>query len=182
MRQIFALCLGVALAGVALADEKKGTVVELGEMKSTTPAEWTEKELPANSMRLMQFVVAKTKGDTEDAEVAIFRFPGGSGTVKDNLKRQVVKFQPAEGKDAVEETVDEKFKVGTVSATYQDVKGTFLKKPFPMAEKGTPIPNYRQLYVVFETEKGQYYVWLLGPAKTVEAGKAGFDSWLKNFK
>ena len=58
----------------------------------------------------------------------------------------------------------------------------FVKKANPMAKEGTPMPNYRQLYVVFETRDGQFYMTLLGPAKTVEKNKKDFDEWLKNFK
>ncbi|CAN5570730.1 hypothetical protein BH11PLA2_BH11PLA2_36270 [soil metagenome] len=159
----------------------KGTDVEFGGMKSTTPGDW-KKEEPSNAMRVYQFKLAKAEGDKEDAELALFFFKGGSGTVDANLKRQVAKFNPADGKDKVEETVDKKAKIGGVDATYQDVAGTFIKKPFPMAEKGTPMPNYRQLYVVFETKDGQYYMTLLGPAKTIEKHKKAFDEWLKNFK
>ena len=35
--------------------------------------------------------------------------------------------------------------------------------------------------VVFEKD-GLHSAWLLGPAKTVEKNKAGFEAWLKNFK
>jgi hypothetical protein len=180
---LLTVALGTLTGAARLAaDDKKGTVVELAGMKSAAPAEWKE-EQPTSNMRLTQFKVPKAAGDKEDAEVAVFFFRGGgSGTVDQNLKRQVAKFQPAAGKDKVEETIDKGFKVGSVAATYQDVKGTFVKKPFPMAEKGTPFPDYRQLYVVFENADGQYYVWLLGPAKTVEQHKKGFDEWLKNFK
>ncbi len=182
MRLFAAMLMTLGLAGFSLAEDKKGTTVELAGMKSTTPADWKE-EAPSNTMRLTQFKLPKAEGDKDDAELAIFFFRGGgSGSVNDNLKRQTAKFKPADGKDEVEETVDKKFKVGTVAAVYQDVKGTFIKKPFPMAATGTPVPSYRQLYVIFETKDGQYYMTLLGPAKTVEKHKKGFDEFLKNFK
>lgn len=182
--RLFALAAAAAalaaLAGPAPAQDK-GAVVELAGMKATTPADWKQ-EMPTSSMRLTQFKLPKAEGDKEDAELALFVFPGGSGTVQQNLDRQVAKFQPPAGKDKVEQKV-EKIKVGTIEATYQDISGTFIKKPFPMAEKGTPIPDYRQLYVVFEAKDGkQYYMTLLGPAKTVEKHKKPFEEWLKNFK
>ncbi len=181
MRSIAAMLL-IAVAGLATAEDKKGTSVELAGMKSTTPGDWKE-EAPSNTMRLTQFKLPKADGDKDDAELAVFFFKGGgAGAVDANLKRQTAKFTPAEGKDKVEETVDKKFKVGSIDAIYQDVKGTFIKKPFPMAEKGTPMPGYRQLYVLFETKDGQYYMTLLGGEKTVEKHKKGFDAFLKNFK
>ena len=164
----------------APADDKKGTVVEWAGMKSAAPADWKE-EQPSSNLRQGQFKVPKADGDKADAEVAIFLSPGGGG-VEANLKRQLDKFQPAAGKDKVDEKKD-KIKVGTYDAVYQDVTGTFLKKAFPMAKESTPTPGYRQLYVIFETKDGAVAsLWLLGPEKTVEKQKEAFDEWVKNFK
>lgn len=154
--------------------------VEVAGMKATPPTGW-KSEKPSNTMRIHQFKLPREKDDSEDAELAVFFFATASGSVEQNLKRQVAKFNPADGKDKVEEKVD-KIKVGPVEATYQDVSGTFVKKANPMAKDGTPMPNYRQLYVVFETKDGQYYMTLLGPAKTVEKHKKDFESWLESFK
>ena len=182
MRLLSAFLFIAAFAVNAIAEDKKGTTVEIAGMKSTAPADWKE-EAPSNTMRLTQFKIPKADGDKDDAELAIFFFKGGgAGSLDANLKRQTAKFQPAEGKDKVEETVDKKAKVGSIDAVYQDVKGTFIKKAFPMAATGTPMPGYRQLYVVFETKDGQYYMTLLGSEKTVEKHKKGFDEFLKNFK
>lgn len=180
MRSLFAAAVAVTLAG-AVAAADKGTEVELAGMKSTTPAGWKE-EAPSNKMRLTQFRLPKAEGDDEDAELALFVFPGGSGSVDANLKRQVAKFRPAEGKDKVEEKV-EKTKVGGVEATYQDVSGTYFKTAGPFVKEGVSKTGFRQLYVIFETADGkQYYMNLIGPAKTVEKHKKAFDEWLKNFK
>jgi hypothetical protein len=155
---------------------------EISGMKSKVPAGWKE-EQPANTMRMGQFKLAKVEGDPEDAEIAVFRFPSGSGTVDANLKRQLAKFKPAEGKEEPENKV-EKIKVGKIEATYQDVKGTFLSKfpPFAPNAKITEKANFRQLYVIFTTDSGEYYLALLGPAKTVEKHKKEFEEWLTNFK
>ena len=78
----------------------------------------------------------------------------------------------------------EKIKVGSVEAPYQDITGTLLSKFPPNAPtaKVTEKANYRQLYVPLITDKGDYYVALIGPAKTVEKHKKEFEDWLKNFK
>jgi hypothetical protein len=94
------------------------------------------------------------------------------------LKRQLDKFADDGRKEKTN-----KIQVGRYEATYQDVSGTYKKKPFPMATNFTAMPNYRQLYVVFEDQNGrQHYMTLLGPAKTIEKNKASFETWLKNFK
>ena len=168
--------IAVAFAGVASADDK-GKTVELAGMKSTTPADWKE-EAPSNTMRTAQFRLPKAEGDKDDAELALFMFPGGAGTAKQNLDRQLAKFAEQGRKEKSEKTT-----VGGLDATYQDVSGTYKKKAFPMATDFTPVENYRQLYVLFEGKDGkQYYMTLLGPAKTVEKHEKGFKEFLKNFK
>jgi hypothetical protein len=177
MRMMLAAALTAVLAfGLTAAD--KGVTVEWGGVKSTTPAGWKE-ETPSNKMRMAQFKLAKEKGDPEDAELALFASPGG-GTVDANLERQVKKFELAkDAKPAVS-----KVKIGKEEATYQDIKGTLLKKfpPFDPNAKITKVEDYRQIYVIFEGKDAVYSLTLLGPAKTVEKHKKDFDEWLKNFK
>lgn len=176
--KLFAACAAACFfASSAFAGD-----VELGGMKSKTPATWKEEE-PTSNMRLTQFKLPKAEGDTEDAELIIFFFKAGSGSAEDNLKRQLAKFKPLEGKDKVEAKVD-KIKVGKLEAPYQDITGNYLKKtrPFDPADKGVEKTNYRQLYVILLTDSGDFYPTLIGPAKTVEKHKKDFDDWLKNFK
>ena len=177
MKYLSALIASAVLAGAALAAD-----VEIAGMKSKTPAGWKEEE-PSSTMRLTQFKLPRAEGDPEDAELIVFRFPGGSGTAEQNLQRQRAKFKPAAGKDKVEEKLD-KIKVGTTEAPYQDLTGTLLSKFPPNAPnaKVTEKANYRQLYVILLTDKGDFYPVLVGPAKTVEKHKKDFEDWLKNFK
>ena len=192
MRSLFAaagVALLTALTGACTPEESKtateaaadkGTAVEWAGLKSTTPGDWKE-ETPSSKLRQGQFKLPKAEGDKDDAEVAIFFSPGGGG-VEANLKRQIAAFQPAEGKEKVGE-VQEKLKLGGSDAVYQTVTGSFLKKPFPMAEKGTLMPGYKQIYVIFETKDGAVAsLWLRGPEKTVEKHKKGFDEWVEGFK
>jgi hypothetical protein len=178
IRSLIALAAGVLFGSVAVAD----TVVELGTLKSKAPESWKE-EPASNTMRVAQFKVPKAEGDKEDAEAIVFYFKGGSGSVDANLKRQLAKFEPGEGEKEVKSKVD-KIMVGPIEATYQDLQGTYLSKfpPFAPNAKITRKPDYRQLYVAVTVKEGDYYVLLLGPAKTVEKHKKEYDEFLKNFK
>lgn len=175
----FGLCALILVAsfGVVSAQDAKPVVVEMAGMKSTAPAEWKE-EKPSSNMRFMQLKLPKAEGDKADAELAFFVFPGGSGTVEQNLKRQLDKFVEEGRTDKVA-----KIKVGEIEATYQDVAGTYKKKATPMATDFTKVEGQRQLYVIFEAaDKKQYYLTLLGAKDTVEKHKKGFEEFLKNFK
>src|SRR5580704_622264 len=183
MRLLFAATFMAAIAALGSAQDKKGTIVDLGGMKSTTPADWKEEQLPPKSMRMMQFKLPKAEGDPEDAELALFALPGG-GTVQANLERQEKKFEIPTGKKAEDVIKTEKIKIGSHEAVFQDIQGTFLKKfpPFDPNAKITKVPEYRQLYVIFEAKDGDkstlYSMTLLGPAKTVEKHKKEFGEWL----
>jgi hypothetical protein len=181
------LALGV-LTGMSVgAEDKKdgkGTVVGLDGLSSRTPADWKE-ETATSKMRAHQFRIPRAKDDKEDAELVIFYFgPGGGGGVEENIKRWKGFFTPPDGKSIDDVSKVDKFKVGAVPVAYLDVHGTYLMKtrPFDPSDKGEKRPNYRMLGVVFESPKGPYFMRLVGPAKTVEQHKKGFDDWLKGFK
>src|SRR5262245_60286439 len=178
MRVLIAAVLTTAIA-CDLSAEDKGTEVDWGKLKSTTPATW-KKETPSSNLRAWQFALEKAEGDKAGAEVAVFYSPGGGG-IDANVKRQFAVFEPAKGAEKVD-VKEEKFKVGKYEGKYVDIKGTFLKKPFPMAKESTPMADYRQIYVIFEDDDGATAsMWLRGPAKTVEKHKKDFDAWVKNF-
>jgi hypothetical protein len=168
------------LGDVAARDEK-GTVVNLDGLKSAAPAAWKE-EAPANKMRFAQFKLPKANGDKEDAELIIFK--GFGGSAKDNVKRWKTQFIPPEGKKIDDVSKVEDLKISGANATYLDVAGTYLFKARPIDpdDKAEKRPDYRMLAVHFEGPKDVYHIKLVGPAKTVEHFKKGFDEWLKAFK
>jgi hypothetical protein len=184
MRLLLAAALLAALGAHLSAQDKKGTTVELAGMKSVTPADWKEEPLPAKSMRMQQFKLPRVEGDPEDAELAIFYFRGNAGSVQDNLARQEKKFEIPQGTKPEDAIKVEKIKLGGMDAVYQDIAGTYLKKsaPFDPNAKVSKQSNYRQLYVIFEAKDGQYYMTLVGPAKTIAKHKPAFENWVKNFK
>lgn len=172
----------LAIAAAFLVGSADAADFELAGMKAKVPEGWKE-EQPTSTMRMAQFKLPKADGDKEDAELAVFFFKGGSGTVDQNLKRQLAKFKPAQGK---EEPVNktEKTKVGKIDATLQDVKGVYLSKfpPFAPNAKITEKTDWRQIYVIFMTDTGDYYMTLLGPAKTVEKHEKAFKEFIASFK
>ncbi|MCS7022436.1 MAG: hypothetical protein NZ703_12025 [Gemmataceae bacterium] len=180
---------GVGLLMLPLVgQERKGVTVELAGCKAVTPADWQEEPLPPKSLRMMQFRLPRAQGDSEDAELALFVLRGG-GAIDANLKRQEAKFEIPPGTKREEAIQLEKFSFGgKYDAWLQDIRGIYLKKfpPFAPDAKVTRVPDYRQLYVIFEVlENGNpvvYSMTLLGPARTVEKHKKAFVEWVKSFK
>jgi hypothetical protein len=154
--------------------------VELGGLKSTPPETWKDVAV-SSPMRLKQFTVPGKDGD---AELVVFFFgQGQGGDTQANLDRWKKQFEPPAGK-----TLEDVSKVSTVklakgNATVLDVRGTFQWKANPMAPgPAEPRANHRMLAVVLETPKGNYYIKLVGPEKTIDKNKKGFDGWIKGFK
>jgi hypothetical protein len=153
-----------------------GMVTEFGGLKSTTPASW--KEAPVSSpMRIKQFTV-------DDAELVVFFFgQGQGGDTQANLDRWKKQFEPPAGKTLDQVSTVSTVKLAKGQATVLDVRGTYQFKASPMAPgPAEPRPNHRMLAAVLETPKGNYYLKLVGPEKTIEKNKKGFDGWLKGFK
>ncbi len=188
MRTLGAWILLAGAAFPAWGLGQQGTPVTIAGFRSVTPPDWKEEPLPPKSLRMMQFKLPKASGDPEDAELALFALRGG-GSIEANLQRQEAKFEPPAGKKLADVTTITKFKFGNkYDAILQDIQGTYLKKfpPFAPDAKITRVPEYRQLYVIFEVPDDNgtilYSMTLLGPAKTVEKHKKAFEDWLKSFK
>jgi hypothetical protein len=180
---LFAALFLACSASTALA-QGQGTMVTLDGLQSRTPATWAE-EQPTTRMRVRQFRLEPIGDDKDKAEVIIFFFgPGQGGSAEDNIKRWKGMFKAPEGKKPDDVAKVESMKVGKVPVTYLDINGTYLSKfpPFDPNAQITPFPNYRMIGIVFESEKGPYFIRLIGPANTVANYKKGFDEWLKGFK
>jgi hypothetical protein len=175
---VVVLGVGALTGGAALADAK-GTVVNLDGLKSQTPATWKEEK--PSLFRYAQFRLPKAKGDTEDAELAIFQ--GLGGKVEENVARWKGQFIPPAGKKIDDVAKVSEIKIGGLGATMLDVSGTFKPMPSKANPKPANRPGYRMLAIQFRgPEEVVYHIKLTGPANTIEAHKKGFDDWIRGFK
>jgi hypothetical protein len=161
----------------------KGTVVELDGLRSTAPADWKEEEVTDRTgLRVGQFRLPKKGDDKDDAAVIIFKNAGG--TVKQNVDRWKGMFIAPEGKTIDDVSKLEDIKIAGRDAAYFEVHGTYLmkKRPFDPNDKGEKRPDYRMVMIQFKGPENLYHIRFVGPAKTVEAYKKGFDEWIKGFK
>lgn len=175
----FALVVTLATAmGEDKKDDKKakGTKVTLDNLSSVTPANWVS-EKPANKMRYAQIKVPKVKGDSDDAQMVIFKGFGGSAA--DNVKRWKAQFTAPKGKKLDDVSKETKFKVAGCDCVMLDITGTY-SDPFNPRGKGKE--NYRMLAVQFEAPKETYHIKFFGPAKTVGDNAKAFETWIKGFK
>lgn len=175
-------CGGLVLSGASVqGEEKGGTEVDLGGLRSTAPGAW-ESRPTTSPMRLYHF---RLPGDKGSAELTIFAFRGGQGgSASANVERWKGMFVAPEGKTIDDVARVEHPEVGGTQATYLDVSGTYKYKarPFDPKAQAELRPDHRMLAVVLESKGGPFYIRLVGPASTVDHHKKAFDDWLKAFK
>jgi hypothetical protein len=182
MRQI-AFLAGLALTALACTatadDKSKGSKVTLDGLTSTTPASWVKVNLPERSMRFLQFRLPVAKGDKNDAEMVIFKL---GGDAKSNVRRWQGQFTPPRGKSIDDVSKVSEIKIGGHNATMLDISGTYNAPPFDPTYKGKKMPDFRLIGIQLDGPENTYQIKLLGPAKTVEEYRKGFDEWIKGFR
>ncbi|HJQ24410.1 MAG TPA: hypothetical protein VKA60_10885 [Blastocatellia bacterium] len=142
-----------------------------GELTFKTPDGWTQ-EQPSSPMRVAQY---KLPGEgSADASLVVYFFgQGQGGPVEDNFDRWVGQMQKTR-----DQAKTEKLTVNGLPVTLLDVSGTFTGDM--MSGSTAPQPNYRMRAGVIETPKGNYFVKLVGPEKTVARWDDSFTAFVKS--
>ena len=155
-------------------------VPQTGTLSFTAPDAWKPRPA-ASSMRVAEFVVPKAGSDAEDADVVIYFFAGGGGSVDANIQRWIGQFEQPSGA-AAKDSGRASFDVGNLKVSTVDVSGTYVAEVRPGATERHNKPNFRMRAAVVETPKGPYFVKLTGPAATVQAALPAFDQFLKTLR
>jgi hypothetical protein len=173
--------LVAALLGVAAAaDEKETQAIKAEALSFKVPAGW-KKETPKSSMRKAQLKVSPVKGDEEPAEMIVFVFANGAGTVESNVDRWEKMFVDAD-KKTPKAKVETKKGVN-VEATRVEVSGRYVAAAMPGSAEKNDKPNYRLLGAIVETkDAGSYYLRMIGPEKTVAEASKDFDAMIESMK
>ena len=138
---------------------------KVGEFTFTRPATWEWVET-TSSMRKAQLKIAD-KERKESVEVVFFHFGEGSGGgTKANVDRWFGQFQ--EPKDQISSKVED-VTVGKRKVTYVQAEGTYLSG-MPGGPK-TAQPNAMLLGAIAESEAGNVFIKLTGPAKLASSAR-----------
>ncbi|MBM00721.1 MAG: hypothetical protein CMM06_13665 [Rhodopirellula sp.] len=145
------------------ADKTKKVMAK--DITLNVPTTW--KQSPAsNNLRTAQFAIPKVEGDRDDAELVVYFFGGAGGGVNANLERWSGQFQPGGKKQKI-------YKGESKQGEYYllDITGVYNKPIGPPINRQTnPTPGYQMLAVVLMVkDKGNYFLKLTGPQKTVAA-------------
>lgn len=158
----------MAMMVVALGADEPPQTVDVGGLTFQVPASW-KSQRPTSSMRKAQLRVAPVEGEKDEAELVVFVFPGGAGTVEANVTRWQNQFKDDGGNAPAVQSKTLKGK--NTEVTRVEVAGRYLD---PFANTG-PRPNFRLLGAIVTTDDAGYFLKMVGPDKTMKAISADFD-------
>jgi hypothetical protein len=137
------------------------------------PAEGWIREQPRSRMRLAQFRLPPTAGDSRPGVMTVI---AAGGDLDANVKRWEGQFQGGPQSKRVAQ------EVGGKSVTRVEIEGTFMFKARPMAPgPGTPQPGTLLLGAVAKVGQTQLFFKAWGPKPTMERWRAGFDAMVASF-
>ena len=153
-----------------------------GEVTYTAPEGWFAHP-PSSSMRKAEFRWPGAEGN-EDAELAVFFFPGTGGSVQANLDRWYGQFKQADGSATAQRARTEKVDANGLPVTVTYVTGTYLKSQASMMSNGPAEekPNYAMLAAIVETANGPWFFKATGPEATITHWRPSFDQFVKSLR
>lgn len=178
LRGIRALGWAAAAALMLGADAPKRTI-DVGGLTFKAPESW--KSVPtASQMRRAQLKVEPVKGDDFAAELVVFAFPGGAGSVDANVKRWQAQFKDADGNPPRVES--KKVKGKNVEVTRVEIAGHYFPSRFPGLPPEPERPNARLLGAIVITDRVGYFLKMVGPDKTMTTARPEFDALIESIE
>jgi hypothetical protein len=179
---VCACTAGTGGTAVIISGPQNTTPSPSGEIRFKAPAEWiTEK--PSSSMRVAQYKLPHADGDSEDASLVLYFFgTAQGGSVTDNVERWISQIEQPDGSLSKDKAKIETTVINGLKMTTVDVSGTYTAQMSPGSESRHNDSNQRLRAAVIETSKGNYFVKLIGPQKTVARWDQTFTDYLKSFE
>lgn len=157
-----------------------GTATSSGNLHFHAPEGWIE-EQPSSQMRRAQYRLPGQRGE-DDAELAIFVFPGTGGSVQANVDRWIGQFTQPDGSSSAEKAEINKREVNGLPVTFVSLTGTYDPGSMAPMAGGTSEPQegYKMLAAIIETTSDPWFLKLTGPETTVDYWKDSFDAFVES--
>jgi hypothetical protein len=164
------------------SNSSQSTTNAPGELRYTAPEGWV-KEQPTSAMRVAQYKLPKADGDKEDASLVIYFFGATQGgATQANIDRWISQIQQPDGSSSKDKARTETTTINGLKVTTVDVTGTYTAEMAPGSGTMHNDANYRLRAAVIETPKGNYFLKLVGPAKTVDRWEQSVTDFVKSFE
>jgi len=144
-----------------------------------TPPEWRQVNVDS-PMRVAQFVVPRSDGDSEDGELIVFYFGNEGGSVEANLERWTNQMIQSDGRPSSDVATTTSFEVRGLPVTVLDVPGIFGAEVQPGSGMRYFKRGFRLKAAVVETTNGPYFFKMTGPGRTVERWDSAFTTLLES--
>ncbi len=176
-----ALAAFVTCAPTIKAEEEADRLIKLsdGKIQLTAAKNW-ERQKPRTNIVEYEFSVPAVEDDTVDGRVTIM---GAGGSIEANIGRWLAQFTQPDGASTKERSQIEEQKIAGQEVHLVDITGTFKDQPRGPFGPTTLRDNYRMLGAIISTEKrGQYFVKMYGPRKTIAANEKAFNEMINTLK
>ena len=166
----------------AVSNQQSNSQSAAGDLRFKAPDGWTT-EKSSSSMRVAQYKLPKVEGDKEDASLVLYYFGASQGgSAQANIDRWIGQMQQPDGSDSKSKSKTDSLTVNGLKVTTVDVTGTYTAEMAPGSGTFHNDENYRLRAAVIETPKGNYFVKLAGPAKTIARWDQSYNDYLKSFE
>jgi hypothetical protein len=153
-----------------------------GELRFKTPDGWV-KEPTSSAMRVAQYKLPRTEGDAEDALLVVYYFGvTQGGTAQANIDRWISQMQQPDGSATKDKAKTETMTVNGLKVSSIDVSGTYTAEMAPGSGTRHNDANYRLRAAVVEAPKGNYFLKLVGPSKTMGRWEQSVTDFVKSFE
>ena len=178
---VFAL-LSAACSSSASLTSQQSNVPANGEIRFKAPDGWVT-EKPSSNMRVAQYKLPKVEGDPEDASLVLYYFGATQGgTTQANIDRWIGQMQQPDGAASKDKAKTDNLTVNGLKVTTVDVTGTYTAEMAPGSGDRHNNADYRLRAAVIETPKGNYFLKLVGPGKTIARWDQPFKDYLNSFE
>lgn len=175
-------CSGKGSSATSAPQSNSSQTNTTGDLRFKVPDGWTT-EKPSSSMRLAQYKLPRAEGDKDDGSLVLYYFGSNQGgTAQANIDRWIGQMQQPDGSSSKDKAKTDTMTVNGLKVTTVDVTGTYTAEMAPGSQSFHNDENYRLRAAVIETPKGNYFVKLAGPAKTIARWDQAFMDYLKSFE
>jgi hypothetical protein len=175
-------CAGRGAAVASNSQSNSSLANAPGELRYKAPAGWV-KEQPSSAMRVAQYKLPKAEGDGEDAALVIYFFGATQGgSIQANIDRWISQIQQPDGSSSRDKAKTDTMTVNGLKVTTVDVTGTYTAEMAPGSGTMHNDANYHLRAAVIETPKGNYFLKLVGPAKTMGRWEQLVTDFVKSFE